>query len=199
MSRDYKSSGSSSKPKKGGNSLLTGVLIGIFVGLAVALAVALAINFSPSPFKSATPPQPLPQVNPAPPKNGEKALPATPPAPNNAETKPRFDFYKILPGIEEPVTENDLKQSQSNGNKDQYYLQAGAFQSEAEADNLKAKLALMGVEASIQTATLPDKGVWHRVRVGPFTNVDELNKARTTLAQNGIQSSLVKVREDSQH
>ena len=120
-------------------------------------------------------------------------------AENAPEAKPRFDFYKILPGIEEPVTESDLKQSQSKGNKDQYYLQAGAFQSEAEADNMKAKLALIGVEASIQTATLPDKGVWHRVRVGPFNNVDELNKARTSLAQNGIQSSLVKVREDSQH
>ena len=82
---------------------------------------------------------------------------------------------------------------QPNPTQDIYFLQAGAFQNMSDADNLKAKLALLGVEAKIQSATLADKGVWHRVRVGPYTNVDELNRMRVTLKQNGIDTSLIKV------
>jgi len=74
-------------------------------------------------------------------------------------------------------------------------LQAGSFQSAPEADNLKARLALLGMEASIQTTVLPDKGVWHRVRIGPYTAVDDLNRARDTLKQNGIETTLIRVRD----
>ncbi|MFN3397793.1 MAG: SPOR domain-containing protein, partial [Sulfurimicrobium sp.] len=62
----------------------------------------------------------------------------------------------------------------------------------------KAKLALMGIEATIQTATVPDKGVWHRVRIGPYNNVDDLNRMRATLSQNGVSASLVKVHDPAQ-
>ena len=58
-----------------------------------------------------------------------------------------------------------------------------------------ARLALIGVEAKIQTTTLPDKGVWHRVRVGPYTSVEALNRTRDTLKQNGVETALIKVRE----
>jgi cell division protein FtsN len=51
------------------------------------------------------------------------------------------------------------------------------------------------VEASIETTTLPEKGVWHRVRMGPYTSVEELNRIRDTLKQNGVQTTLVKARE----
>jgi cell division protein FtsN len=53
----------------------------------------------------------------------------------------------------------------------------------------------MGMEASVQTTTLPDKGIWHRVRVGPYSTVEELNKARAALKQSGIDTTLIKVRE----
>jgi cell division protein FtsN len=73
-------------------------------------------------------------------------------------------------------------------------LQAGAFQNAPDADNLKARLALMGLEATIQTTTLPDRGTWHRVRVGPYSSVEELARTRDTLKQNGVETTLVKVR-----
>jgi cell division protein FtsN len=73
-----------------------------------------------------------------------------------------------------------------------YYLQAGAFQNPSDADNLKAQLALLGVEASIQTRALGDKGVFHRVRVGPFRAMDEINRTRALLTQNNIPATLVK-------
>ena len=97
----------------------------------------------------------------------------------------------------EPVAEapKDAAKSASAPAREIFFLQAGAFQSAPDADNLKARLALMGMEATVQTTTLPDKGVWHRVRVGPYTTVDDLNRARDTLKQSGIDTTLIKVRE----
>lgn len=195
MSRDYKPAPKSNASKKTGSPMLAGIVIGMFIGLAIALAVAVFIKGSPSPFVE------RPQTQPS----SKESLPAgtaTPTATISEKTKspekPRFDFYTILPGTEEPVTEKDIKQQDAASNtKSQYFLQAGAFQNEADADNLKAKLALMGVEASIQTANLPDKGVWHRVRIGPYSNVDDLNRVRNNLSQNGVTASLVKVHDQS--
>jgi cell division protein FtsN len=193
LSRDYKPT-PRGQAKKSGNPMLVGIIIGTFIGLAIALAVAIFIKGSPSPFVERSKPQTVlgsEQTAPAP-------APSTDPSagkPMNAE-KPRFDFYTILPGTEEPATEKDIKQQDpAQAVKSQYYLQAGAFQNEADADNLKAKMALMGIEASIQTASVPNKGVWHRVRVGPYDNVDDLNRVRSTLTQNGITASLVKVHD----
>lgn len=195
MSRDYKPAPRNTSAKKSGSPMLAGIFIGIFIGLAIALAVAVAIKGSPSPFMERKPEPAVSNPTPLAP-----LAPAEKPAEDKAGVaeKPRFDFYTILPGTEEPVSERDIKQQDSeSAAKSQYYLQAGAFQSEGEADNLKAKLALMGVEAIIQTATVPDKGIWHRVRVGPYNNVDDLNRMRTTLSQNGVSASLVKVHDQA--
>lgn len=181
--------------------MLAGVLIGLFVGLAAAIGVAVYINKSPSPFVEKVKPAARPEQQAA----QEPAAPVqpAPAAPADKSAKPvekqRFEFYDILQGKEAPVTEQEVKASaaqQPAGKlKENYFLQAGAFQTDGEADNLKAKLALMGVEAQIQTANIPDKGVWHRVRVGPFANIEELNKTRGLLSKNGIQATLVKIRE----
>ncbi len=116
-----------------------------------------------------------------------------------ADGKPRFEFYNILPNTEEPVTDQQLKQTtQQPASKDKYFLQAGSFQNAGDADNLKAKLAMLGVEATVQDVNLPEKGVMHRVRVGPFANVDEMKQVRASLQQNGVQSSLIKIHEGVQ-
>lgn len=202
MSRDYKKTDRPSS-KKGGSPLFTGILIGLIVGLAVAIGVALYINFSPKPFASRNKqPEEAPK---AAAKNGDAAQKTAPAEMSGKSSKPsdkpRFDFYTILPGSEEPVSEQEIKQAtkQEGAAKDSYFLQVGSFQAAAEADNMKARLALLGLEAVIQTADIPDKGVWHRVRIGPFTNIEDMNRSRTLLAQNDIPSSLVKVREPSTH
>jgi cell division protein FtsN len=146
------------------------------------------------------------------PKPAEKeGTPAKPPAiaglpqggaapPPQAE-KPKFDFYRILPGSEEPVTEKELRErfrakgGQQEGSKDVYFIQAGSFQNPADADNQKARLAILGFESSVEPANLPDKGTWYRVRLGPFAKLDEINKVRQALAQNGIDASLIKVKD----
>ncbi len=187
--RDYKKS---SAGGKSGNPMVTGMVIGVLVGLAIALAVALYINSAPSPWKqdqtAATPTGKATEKPKAAPSQAEK------PTEKPDDKKSRFTYYDILPGTEQPVTEQEIKQAPQS-DKDQYFLQAGSFQNESDANNLKAKLALMGVEATIQSANVPDKGVWHRVRVGPFNDIEDMNKSRTTLTQNGIQPSLIKVQD----
>lgn len=180
MSKDF-------KPRTGGRTkagspLLTGILIGIVIGLGTAILVAWYVPSLTRGFRQ-------PETVPATPQPTKPAAPTSQP---QAEKKPRFDFYNILPGTEEPVKE-DTKPP-TVGDKEKLFLQAGAFQKQEEADNLKARLALMGVEATVQSAEVPEKGVVHRVRIGPFTSVDELSRVRATLAENGIQASLIKVR-----
>ncbi|MGH8751735.1 MAG: SPOR domain-containing protein [Burkholderiales bacterium] len=192
MSRDYKRTSGKSNSGKSAGPFLLGLFIGLLLGLAIALGVAWYINKMPSPFTSKEKPPALPETRlepPAPQLKAEEKQAKT------GKSKPRFDFYKILPGAEEPVTDQELRQAAKQPSKDLFFLQAGAFQNLADADNLKAKLALLGVEASIQSATLPDKGLWHRVRAGPYSKVDELNRVRATLKQNGIDASLIKVRD----
>jgi cell division protein FtsN len=76
-----------------------------------------------------------------------------------------------------------------------FFLQAGAFQKAADADNLKAKLALSGLEAGVQEVSIPDKGTMFRVRIGPFRTLDELNRTRTQLSAVGVQASVIKQKE----
>ena len=55
------------------------------------------------------------------------------------------------------------------------------------------------MEAGVEPIDLPEKGTWYRVRVGPYTKVDEINRVRQTLAQNGIEASLVKIKDPGSH
>jgi cell division protein FtsN len=198
VSKDYKKAEhNNSGSRGGGGSLLVGILIGLVLGLSIALGVAWYINKMPSPFTRLTPPAKAPSKAESRDgtKAGEKSATAAP------EGKPRFDFYKILPGYEQPATDQQFKDAQqgsTGGEKETFFLQAGAFQSAPDADNLKARLALIGVEATIQTATLPEKGVCHRVRIGPYSSIEELNRTRDTLKQNGYDTTLIKVQEAPQ-
>src|SRR2546430_5327446 len=83
--------------------------------------------------------------------------------------------------------------------KHSYFLQAGSFQNPDDAEKLKARLALMGMEATVEPANLAEKGVWYRVRLGPYTRVDEINRVRQQLTQNGVDASLVRVTEVSKN
>ncbi|MGH8720997.1 MAG: SPOR domain-containing protein, partial [Burkholderiales bacterium] len=125
--------------------------------------------------------------------------------------KPRFDFYKILAGGEEPLSDRELRErlkaaatpapeqtaaaTPAAAAKDIYFIQAGAFQNPADADNQKARLAMLGFESNVEPTNLPDKGTFYRVRLGPYARVEELNRVRQSLAQNGIDANLVKLKD----
>jgi cell division protein FtsN len=194
VSKDYKSIPHKGGGRGTGGSFLLGMVVGLILGLVLALGVAWYINKMPSPFLNRMGPAKIEPPKTLPPtaaKGEEKAAKA-------ADSKPRFDFYKILPGSEEPATDQQFKDAQKQAvaaAKEAFYLQAGAFQNAPDADALKARLALSGVEATIQTTTLPDRGTWHRVRIGPYTSVEELARTRDTLRQNGVETTLIKVRD----
>jgi cell division protein FtsN len=197
MGRDYKNGGSGSGDGRS-SSMGMGILIGMLLGISLALGVALYINKGANPFfqkskptdpqhKETTPP--VPDIQKEVPLNGAKP-------PHTDGGKPRFDFYKILPGSEEAVTDKEFKRpAETSKVKDVYFLQVAAFQNPSDADNMKARLALAGIETQIQTATLPDGKVWHRVRLGPFSAQEEINKSRAMLKDNQIEANLIKVRE----
>nr|WP_315248980.1 SPOR domain-containing protein [uncultured Duganella sp.] len=72
-----------------------------------------------------------------------------------------------------------------------YYLQAGAFRETADAESARAKLALLGFEANLSDRTT-DTGVLHRVRLGPYHQVEAMNKVRSKLSENGIDVAVVR-------
>lgn len=203
MSRDYKPSPERNKKNNPGNPLFTGLLIGFLLGIGVSLAVVMVIKNGANSFADLSgSKKPLSE------KIAEDAQKAAADASQNQQAtensdddKTKFDFYTILPGSESKVTTDDVKPGNEQAQTaapPAYYLQVGAFQSEEDADNMKAKLALQGFEAVVQTATIPDKGVWHRVRVGPLNNLDEINKAKNELAAGGFKTDLIKVNNENQ-
>ena len=204
MNRDYKSSPERSKNTSKGNPLFTGLLIGILMGVAASLGVVMFIKGGESPFAQKTSNEITKSVSE---KMQDKAMADQANADAGAEAGPdgtqnRFDFYTILPGSESKVSaEEEIKiknDAPEPALQISYYLQVGAFQTGEEADNMKAKLALQGFEAVVQTASTADKAIWHRVRVGPLTNLDQINKTKNDLLKNGFKADLIKVNLDNQ-
>lgn len=195
----------SAAPRRGSNPLLTGVLIGMVIGVGMAAGLAWYIMKSPSPFVQKEPAiakPPADVVKPAAPAvTAASSVPAAA-ASGVVDGKPRFEFYRVLTDKQDatvavPAKPADKPQparphtadSKPAAANEPYFLQAGSFSNAADAEKLKARLALLGIEASTQTATIPDKGVWHRVRMGPYKNAEEMNQARSLLKQNGVDAT----------
>lgn len=180
----------SSAPRRGGNQLISGILIGMVVGVSLAAVVAWLVKSSPSPYTQQD------QTALVPPAATPKSAPLAPQSKSTANTtgdKPRFEFYKVLTDKQDEMAVVTPKPKVLGNQAVQEFepqiLQAGSFTNMGDAENLKAKLALLGVEADIQTATIPDKGVWYRVRLGPYKSADEIYSARNFLKLNGVEST----------
>lgn len=213
MSRDYKSR-NSAKTRKNGNPLWLGLFVGYALGLASAIGVWLYISQAPSPFLNGgkvaqnQSSEKLPvRKSLSPEKKVESSMSQT------DTSGSRFDFYKILPGIDEPPGEDvfdltplppaatvtrkipekttEKPHEKAPEPKKRYYLQAGSFRNPGDAERVKAELALLGIVASVQTGRSEGNVPVHRVRVGPFTRMEEIDRVRSSLQENGITSSLV--------
>lgn len=209
MSRDYKPRANPSKGKSGSkrSAARGGTLIGLFIGLVLgvifALGVAWYINRTPIPFMSGKNGKPVAEVpvdadKPAKAATNASGQPASLPGKPGDKPleKPRFEFYKILPeGEKAPTATDGTKPAEASAEGPELlFLQLGAFQNPADADNLKAKVALMGLEASVQKVDTPEKGTLHRVRVGPYSAGAEIEAVKAQLAQNGITAAPVKAK-----
>jgi len=197
------------RAKAGGKSrggMLLGVFIGLVVGILIAFGVVWTLNKTPLPFQDKSNRADKPAEKSAAQVKSEP-LPGKPG--DKPGEKPRFEFYKILPGNQEatPATAPPPVAAApavppppaDAAPGELLYLQAGAFQKAADADNLKAKLSMLGAEVGVQEVSIPDKGTMYRVRVGPYAKPDDMNRARNQLAQAGIQTTLVKVKEPSKN
>jgi cell division protein FtsN len=210
------------RPRVRRRSAAGGTLVGVFIGLVLGLGLAAGVAYylmkANGPFPAQGGPRDAREAVREPGK-----LAKAEPVPD----KPRFDFYKILPGVEDAKVQADAKKSADRVVVDQakdkgvekspdkatvkapdklasveptpavklperFWLQAGSFATEADAENLKARLAFAGWQASVQQGTVPDKGTRFRVRLGPYDNTDELNRIRNDLTRNGFDVAVIK-------
>ena len=129
-----------------------------------------------------------------------------------------FDFYQLLPDLESVISDKEaaaIKPRQdgataqpspaNTGNTPAstrspvvehagLFLQTGAFKDYHAADRMKANLALLGLEASIQTVSVGNSGTWHRVRLGPYGTITAMRQAQNRLKAGNIQSIMVKTK-----
>lgn len=194
MPRDYvKSQHKEHKPIPGWIWMIAGLIIGLFVALLIYIkdnsSGKLAITETVSKVFQTQKQTDVRDV-----KKGLENKAPEPPTSN----KPKFDFYTILPELEVAIPEQELVNATNNSSTNnseqnqQYILQAGSFKKFEEADKLKAKLALEGIEADIQKVKINDTDTWHRVRIGPLNNIKALNQTRRRLRDLGIASIVVK-------
>ena len=205
--------------------MIIGLLMGIVISLAVALWLNRLSNPFVDKNRPVEPVAKIASAQPSPPpaaaKAAEeaakgKAVPEKAPekAPEKgASAKERFEFYRILPGEKEaaekahktasapPAAPAAPKPGSSPTapkphSGEVYWLQAGAFSEEREADNLKAKIALTGLEASVRPVAIPDKGTLYRVRLGPYQSLDDANRIKTTLTQNGVGAAIIRTTDE---
>jgi cell division protein FtsN len=108
-----------------------------------------------------------------------------------------YDFYDMLPKFEVVVPEKDREVASSRGDTRAniekpgvYVLQAGSYRQQADADRIRAQLKMQGIDANVQRVAVDDD-VWHRVRIGPITDLTELNRLRKRLHDADFDDALV--------
>lgn len=197
--------------KQTGGTLL-GLIIGLIIGLGIAVVVAVTIKNTPLPFvdKLAKPERPAASgkmSDPNKPLYGNRdpareaakqfSKKAETPAPETAPAKPATKSAEArTPVIEKSKSEKAAADKAAASAKAEekytYYLQAGAFLEKTDADNTKAKLALMGFSANIEEKP-SDNGTLYRVRIGPFSEQPVMNRMRSRLSDNGVDAAVVRV------
>ncbi len=118
---------------------------------------------------------------------------------NNEEqetaSRVRFEFYEILKEHEVKVDARVLEKTPEKSNII-YWLQAASFKNAIDAEQMRAKLILLSLDASVEKTLNKQQQAWHRVMIGPFKSRSRLAKARSILASNEINSILIKRKDE---
>jgi cell division protein FtsN len=108
------------------------------------------------------------------------------------QEEPRYDFFTVLPEMKVEVPEPQNGQENTREvDTGTYLLQVGSFRQADDAEQLKARLALIGIVARIQAVDV-NEATWHRVRIGPVSGARKADELRNQLADNGIDSLVMK-------
>jgi len=187
MARDYRPK----RKTRGGFPGWLGLLCGLAVGLAVAGIVYVKDRGSDAPLaQSAKPAKKKAHANDPPEAEaGDSEVPEEP--------AKSYDFYSMLPKFEVVVPEKDKDvkpdiRGVPETRRGTYVLQAGSYKNFADADRVRAQLALQGVESKVQKVSV-DNDTWHRIRIGPISQLDELNRLRAILRRADVDVLVIRV------
>ncbi len=189
MPKDYKNI----QPKKKSKPANADQIKSFFSGLTIGLCIAIVVYFYQHGLGQQTEveqPEVIVEI-----PEPDSGLP-------NDTPLPSFDFYEILPNMEVNVSEWEAEEDEgieeqaepSNETSEIYILQIGSFRQHDAADEVKAKLALMGIRANVQRVVINGKDIRHRVRVGPYAESDRLSMIRQQLADNKFNYILLKLK-----
>ena len=137
------------------------------------------------------------QDTPTKPEETKTEAPKQEKKPEPGPVLPQFDFYTILPEKEVIVPDYEIntrtrEERVGQAKTDSYILQAGSFREFKDADSLRAKLALMGIESKVEKAQVGNV-TWNRVKMGPYTQMASVSTIRTRLRENGIDVIVIEV------
>jgi cell division protein FtsN len=201
---------------------LVGLIVGLLVGLALALGVALYVTKAPNPFVTKVPPRSAVQDaaeqernrnwDPNAPLAGRTAMPSPPPAapgasppviagtaaPGSAASGPNARFAKApttAGAASAPAGRASQPLSTGTGaDPFTYFVQAGAYARTEDAEQQRAKLAMLGIESRLTERDQSGRTVY-RVRVGPFDRKEDADRAKEKLSEAGVDSALVRVQK----
>jgi cell division protein FtsN len=182
MTRDYKGN----RGRRSGAGLSGGA--GLMLGLALGLGVAAAIYiYDRRPIAPAD----------ARPEAAAQSERAARDDESGEDSGRQFDFYEMLPKFEVVVPEREKAEGPDSRaatieKPGAYVLQAGSYRNFADADRVRAQLALQGIESKIQRVSI-DNDTWHRVRIGPLSDLAELNRTRAKLRQADVEALVIRV------
>ena len=170
-------------PARSGGSIVS-FSAGVAVGLIVSAAVAAYITLTPPPFEDRGLRKPEPPV-------AAKKSAATPSAAQEPAEPPPPPPEAVAPPPPPPLANpKGVPLAEPPGTT--YFLQVAAYRSVDEADQMRARLAILGFEASVSQVRR-DSTVFHRVRLGPYSDFEVLNRTKVGLSENGLESTVVRV------
>jgi len=180
MAKDYKTR----RSRDHGFSGWLGLSLGLAVGLAIAVGIYVRDHKPDAAAKTA-------------PSKHEKKKTADTEVPDEEPPAKSYDFYDMLPKFEVvvPEKEKDIRpdvHAAPETRPGTYVLQAGSYKNFNDADRIRAQLALQGIESKVQKVSV-DTDTWHRIRIGPISNLDELNRMRQKLRKSDIDVLVIRV------
>lgn len=213
MARDYKRARSKSKGRGSDASPVKLLVAGFSLGVIAAAIVYYVLT--PAPPKRLDTPVPMSarslpgetqtepagdvpatrQEQPAAPAPTRK--PASGDKSGEKEPSATSEFWEYLVDYEVILPEDDeeLQKTPPPSSIEKpgtYLLQVGSFRRYEDADRLKARLALLGIECDIKRVTVDDRVV-HRVRVGPESDLGRVNQLRQKLSDENISILLIRI------
>ncbi|MBI5450116.1 MAG: SPOR domain-containing protein [Gammaproteobacteria bacterium] len=199
MSRDYskRASGKRASKKKRGRVWLWWLLGGAVLGIGTLIGYGsyLLKQEQPPPATAAAPVhKPAIAKQAAPGKDGGKPGGQTPPQAAQALPQTQYDFYTILPKMEVRPPETSGGRAATPAERYRYFMQAGSFRRTSDAEAMKAQLALLGIQSTVQHSETQN-GVWYRVRLGPYNEWAPVRHNSYLLRRNKIDFTIQKVKE----